>query len=251
MTVMESAVKPPQQGVALIRNVALVHEAITNTQTRHELLPGITVFYGPSGYGKTLAANFMAVRLRAFYVQVKSTWTKKHFLQVLLREMSIVPATTVADMVDQAASELAKSGRPLIVDEFDFMVTDTKVELIRDIYESSQGTVLLIGEELLPKKLERWERFHGRVLSWIPAMPVDLVDVQRLVPIYSRANIDDDLLEELIKAVRGSCRRVCNNIARLDAIAAEKGIQRLDRDTFQRLRLSFITGESPSPRTYK
>lgn len=239
-------------GIAQIRNVQVCYEAIARTQKRHEYLPGLSVFYGPSGYGKSMAANHMAVRCRAFYLQAKSTWTKKHFLEMLLREMSLAPAATVSRMVDQAAAELAKSGRPLIVDEFDHMVTDAKVELVRDIYESSQGTVLLIGEEMLPKKLERWERFHGRVLHWMPAMPTDLQDARLLVPVYSpRVAVGDDVLEALIQAVRGSTRRVANNLQVVQQKCLEAGLPSVDLGAWKKLQPGgFITGESPKPRVY-
>jgi hypothetical protein len=71
-------------------------------------------------------------------------------------------------MMELATSELAKSGRPLIIDEFDHLMKGDKVELIRDLYEGSQGTFLIIGEEMLARKLEKWERFHGRILNWVP-----------------------------------------------------------------------------------
>nr|WP_249123784.1 ATP-binding protein [Pseudomonas aeruginosa] len=71
-------------------------------------------------------------------------------------------------MADQIAEELAASGRPLIIDEMDHLVAAGQVELIRDLYESSQASILLIGEEMLPTKLKKYERFHGRVLSWVP-----------------------------------------------------------------------------------
>lgn len=252
MTIQPDSVNAPAQGgIAQIRNVQVCFEAIARTQKRHEYLPGLSVFYGPSGYGKSLAANHMAVRCRAYYLQAKSTWSKKHFLEMLLREMSLAPASTIPRMVDQASAELAKSGRPLIVDEFDYMVTDAKVELVRDIYESSQGTVLLIGEEQLPKKLERWERFHGRVLHWMPALPTDLDDARLLVPVYSpRVKVSDDLLEALIQAVRGSTRRVANNLQVVQQKCLEAGTPSIDLASWRKLQpAGFITGESPKPRT--
>ncbi len=250
MTAMEKPVNSAG-GIAQIRNVMLCYDAITRTQDRHALLPGLAVFYGRSGEGKTLAATHMALKLRAYYLQVKSTWTKKDFMEALLLEMSIKPASTTSAMAKQAATELARSNRPLIVDEFDYMVTDGKLELVRDLYESSQGTILLVGEEGLPSKLEKWERFHGRVLNWVPAMPVDLGDAKCLMAVYSPAVVwSDELLQELVIAVRGSCRRACNNLQLLSQQALESNVRQLDAGSFKRLGLQFVTGESPKPRKY-
>jgi hypothetical protein len=42
----------------------------------------------------------------------------------------------------------------------------------------------LVGEELLPRKLEAWERFHSRVSAWAPAQRVSHADAEKLAPIY-------------------------------------------------------------------
>jgi hypothetical protein len=241
-------------GIAQIANVAQCYQAITRTQERHAMLPGITVFYGPSGFGKSVASCYVANKLRAYYVQAKSTDTKKSFLGAILREMSIAPASTVTAMADQAAAELAKSRRPLIIDEFDHLISGTgrQVELVRDLFEGSQGTILCVGEELLPKKLEKWERFHGRVLNWVPALPATLADAALLRPIYSpNVGVSEEVLEQLVACVRGSTRRIATNLEMLHELAMEQGWTSLDvKQLRSLLPAGFVTGESPKPRSF-
>ena len=117
----------PQGGIAQIANVAQCYQAITRTEKRHALAAGIAAFYGPSGLGKSIAALYVANKTGAYYVQAKSVYTRKAFLQAILREMAIVAAPTLSEMLDQVAGELAKSGKPLIIDEFDFLVTYGKL----------------------------------------------------------------------------------------------------------------------------
>ena len=122
-------------GIAQVTNVAVLHDAIARTTDRHHNLPGICVFYAPSGFGKSVAASFVATHTRAYYVQASSIDTKKSFLEKVLREMNIAPVGTATGMLQLIADELAKSGKPLIVDEFDHLATASgKVEMIRDIY---------------------------------------------------------------------------------------------------------------------
>lgn len=239
-------------GIANIRNIAQCYEAVNRTLQRNQLLPGISAFYGPSGFGKSTAANYVATKTNAFYVQVKSTYTKKAFAQALLREMSIPMPNTMPEMIELASAELAKSGRPLIIDEFDHLVHSSKVEMIRDLYESSQGTFLIIGEELLPRKLEKWERFHGRVLNWVPALPSDLNDVMELSRIYAPSiEITQDVLEQLVSVVRGSTRRVSTNLEMLHENALEFGVKRVSSKELNLiLPHGFVTGESPKPRSF-
>lgn len=239
-------------GVAQVTNVAVCYEAIERVQSRHPSLPGIAVFYGRSGDGKSVAAGYIANRTNAYYVQATSIGTKKSFLESVLREMTIPAATTANDMLGQIAEELAKSGRPLIIDEFDHLAVGNKIEMVRDIYESSQGTILIIGEEMLPKKLERWERFHGRVHSWVPAQAANAADAALLAAIYaSKVSIESEVLEQLVGAVRGSTRRTCTNLEMLGQRALECGMRQVGMaDIEQLLPHGFITGQSPKPRSF-
>jgi len=210
---------------ANIHNLELVRVAAERLASRNAQLPGIACLYAPAGVGKTTAALAVANENRSYFVQMRSAWGRKALLEKILVEMSIKPENTIPKMLDQICGQLAASNRMLIVDEFDYCCrNDSMVELIRDIYEGSQATLLIIGEEMLPQKLKRWERFHSRVLSWIPAQPVSLADAQALSPIYCPdATIADDMLAHLVKLSAGSVRRVCVNLSNVGEVAAIEG----------------------------
>lgn len=199
---------------AQIQNLDLVRVAVDRLARRKAGIPGFAVMYGPAGYGKSTALLAVANETRAYYVQMRSAWSRKTLLEKILVEMGTKASGTVSQMLDTICAQLAASNRPLMVDEFDFALrSDSMVELMRDIYEGSQSTIILAGEELLPQKLKRWERFHSRVATWIPAQPVSLKDARALVPIYATVKIEDDLLEMLVKRAAGSVRRLCVNLA--------------------------------------
>lgn len=237
-------------GLAQIANLGLCDIALERALSRTASLPGLVCFYGPSGYGKSMSAAWVANGRRAYYVQARSVWSKKHTLRAILTEMGIKVAAsaTVPAMADMVAEELASSGRPLIVDEMDHLVASNAVELVRDIYEASQAAILLIGEEMLPTKLKKYERFHGRVLAWVPAQPVGLEDARLLVPIYSpQVGIAEDLLEHLVTLADGSVRRVAVNLELIRDSALTLGLDRIDKATWGKREL--YTGEAPKRRT--
>lgn len=215
--------------IAPLQNVMLCSQAITRAMSRPEHLPGVVVLYGHSGWGKTFAATYSANKYRAHYVQCKSAWTRKAFLKAVLTEMGIAPAATIYEMVDQIAQELALSGRPLIIDEADFLVDRGFIEIVRDIYESSFGTILLIGEEQIPAKLKKWERFHNRVLEWVPAQPATLADAQTLTKIYApNVTIHSDLLERVVDMSRNVTRRICVNLNLINDTCKREGWDEVD-----------------------
>lgn len=185
-------------------------------------------FYGPSGYGKSFAAAYTANRYNAYHVQCKSGWTRGPLLKNLLKEMGIHPAKDISEMTDQVSEQLLLSGRPLIIDEFDHIVKKKCVELIRDIYEGSNAPILLIGEENLEHDLSEWERFHNRIMDWIPAQPASLDDVRLLRKLYCQdVQIGDDILNRLIDINAGCVRRIRINLHRVQKFAIDQGLNHI------------------------
>ena len=147
-----------------LTNVGLLSAAIERAHSRPLGLPGLVVMYGASGLGKSVGAAFAANLHRAYYVECRDTWSKKAFLQAILREMSIAPAQTLSQMVDQVAEQLSRSGRPLLIDDVQYLLEKAVANVLTDIYNASQGTIVLIGEERVPSSLAKLERLHNRVL---------------------------------------------------------------------------------------
>lgn len=234
--------------VAPISNLDLVAVAAEKLLSRVDSLPGIGVMYGEAGRGKTIACSALANQTRGYYVQMRSAWNRKALLERILLEMGIKPAGTIPALLDQICEQLAASRRPLIIDEFDFCLrTDALVELVRDIYEGSQGTLLLIGEEQLPQKLKRWERFHSRVMAWIPALPVSMDDATKLAPIYCPGvEIANDLMARVVEMAHGSVRRVCVNLTRIHEEAMIKAESKMTLEKWGDTEL--YTGEAPKRR---
>lgn len=234
---------------AQIHNLDLVRTAVERLNGRANGLPGLACLYGPAGYAKTTSLLAAAHATRAYFVQMRSAWGRKALLEKILIEISIEPnyrpKGTIAQMLDEICEQLGKSGRPLMIDEFDYCAkNEALVELVRDIYEGSQGAIIIAGEEMLPQKLKRFERFHGRVLSWVPAQPVSLADAKLLGPIYAPGiRVADDLLGHLVKLSGGSVRRVCVNLNGIAEKAAVEGWEKVDMKTWADTPI--YTGEAP------
>lgn len=237
----------PGATTAPLQNVALCNRALERALHRPAHLPGLVAFYGPSGWGKSTAAAYCANRHRAYYVECKSSWTKKALLQAVLTEMGVVPMRTLYEMADQIAEQLVLSQRPLIIDEVDHIVTKKAVEVIRDIYEGSNAAILLIGEEQLPTKLREWERFHNRMLDWVGAQPCDIDDARALANLYCReVHIADDLLARIQEVSRGAARRICVNIENVRQAGLSLGHEHMDLAAWGDRAL--YSGEAPKRR---
>jgi DNA transposition AAA+ family ATPase len=217
---------------------------MSRAQARPIGLPGLVAMYGPSGYGKSAAAAFAANQHRCYYIECRDTWSKKAFLMAILREMSILPGRSLSEMVDQIAIQLSTSRRPLIVDDVQYLLERAAANVLTDIYNASEGTIVLIGEERVPSALQRLERLHNRVLEWVPAQPATLEDVRQLaVESYPKLQFSDDLLEELVRATRGCLRRIAVNLYKVHSEASAMMLDRVDMAAWGTR--SLFTGEAP------
>ena len=242
---MEQTTDVNNAQTAQLRNVIALLTGVERAENRPAHLPGLVCFYGPSGWGKSYAAAYVANVKNAYYVELKSTWTVKYLLQAICREMSISYSNsdTLAVLGEMVTEQLILSGRALIIDEFDYLVDRNKVDVVRDLFEGSAAPVILIGEEQLPNKLKRWERTHGRILDFIPAQPASFDDAQALRDLYcKKVKIADDLLEEVCKSARGSVRRICVNLERIQQTAITMAMREIGLSDWNE---PFFTGDAP------
>lgn len=237
--------------IAPLTNVSLFAELMERIMNRSAHLPGLGTFHGFSGYGKTFSAAYAANTYRALHVEVGASWTVKKFCQSVLRELGFVAskaqrdprsphaadvmAKTIPDMVEQIIEALAIEERPLIIDEFDHVTNwgERSVNIVREILDKSLGTIILIGEEALPAKLQAWERVHNRVLDWVPAQPATEHDTQILCQLYcDGVQVAPDLAQHITELAEGRVRRICVNLDRVREWAQANGQQTVDMQTW-------------------
>lgn len=239
----------PAPTLAMLTNVSLFAELMERVMGRHRELPGMACFYGPSGFGKTKAAIFAANRWRAHYLEVGSTWTQAKFCHSLAIELGLPEKGTIGDLVERIIVALKTSRRPLIIDEFDHVVTRKYCDLVREIHDQTQAAFVLLGEELLAHKLTAFERVHNRVMYWQPAQPCDRADARRLTPIFiPGVEIGDDLLDRIVAASGGRPRRVAVNLDLVRETAVLEGWTRIDATAWGERPL--FKGEPPARRVF-
>ena len=215
---------------APLKNVSLAAKAVERALTRSPNLPGIVALCGPSGWGKSMAASYCANRFEGVYVECRSQFRAKSFCEAVLKEMGIRPERTIMDMMNQVAEQLDLSQRPLIIDEGDHLVDRSLIELVRDLHEMSRTTMLLVGEENFPRKVQaRSERFYNRVLVWVLAQACSREDARSLAEFYcAGVEVAGDLLDRVREASKGVVRTVCVNLDEIRAHCQEAGLKKID-----------------------
>lgn len=236
------------KNVAPLRNVMLLGSLIRKVQGRGEGMPGMACFHGFSGYGKSQAALYNTQATGACWVEVKSVWTRKTLVEKICIGLGIPAGRTVADSVEKIGEELAKSDRPLLIDEAHILCTHSMMRLIHDLYESSHGaSIILIGEETLPQSLAQWERIHNRMLDWVAAQPADLREVGILASLKCPGlTIREDVLEKVLVESQAVARRIVSNLNEVKDYARVEGRSEIVAEDIPHIR--WQSGQAPSPR---
>lgn len=236
------------KGFAPLANVARLMALIDQCQTRDYGLAGMGCFYGRTGRGKTQGAiRASNSRMNVCHIEAVPLGGVKKLLEMIVQELGLKPARLSSDLFDQAAQELAVSGRPLIIDEADLVLNDTKIETIRHLHDKSGVAVILMGEERLPQKLQQWERVHRRILNWVEAEPATLEDVTHLAAVYAHGvEIAPDLKAAILSAAKASQGYIANNLANIRSFAAVRGLGRVSLADWGDG--TFHTGEPPGRR---
>lgn len=219
-------------GHAQLTNMGLALQTLVDCMEAGEDSPRLGIFYGWSGFGKTVAAAYSAAKTGAGYIEAKSIWTQRSLLEAIAEELGIVkPERTAPRLLRQITEELNRAPRPLIIDEMDYLVKKQSVDIIRDIHDATPIAILMIGEESLPGKLKEWERFDNRILVATPAMPASRDDALKLRDHYCRqVRVADDLVLYFAERCRWVTRRIVVNLQGAQREAAQAGDERIDRD---------------------
>lgn len=251
MNVFQPDFNPPPVStgsVAPLKNVALCMDVASQIVNRPPGVDGLGMFYGPSGYGKSRASQFVQNKTGAIYLEVFEFWTRKVFVQSLLLELGVDrPTGTIASMMLDALRRLQdEPNRLLIIDEADKIVDKGFIELVRDIYKGAKIPVLLVGEEALPQKLARYERCENRVTAYGMANPCDVDDARVLATLYHPGlTVEDELLAHVVKQTRGVASRIVTTLAQIAESAKTQRLTSIGPESYGG---PVFTGKPPSRR---
>jgi len=230
--------------ISPIGNIGLVHVVMDTLMQRTPGLPGIGAFYGRSGLGKSFCAAYAnhPQGFNGVYVSCRSFETKKSLAEQICKAIGITPKGNIPAIVDAVVEVLSISERPLIVDEVDYIVDSRTLELIRDLHDASGAAILLIGEEHLPAKLKRHERFDNRVLVWQPAASCNESDFAMLAKQYAPSiTIAPELKKRVLAETSGVTRRIVVNIENIKRWCDRKGTTQAPADCD----VDLYTGRAP------
>lgn len=226
--------------VAGVKNISLLSDASDSLISRAPGVPGIGAIWAPAGAGKTTGVAWLAGKTNAVYVRALASWTPSSMLGDILRELDEGPRARCADAVRQIVDKLRASGRPLFVDECDYVVKRTAlVETLRDIHDLSTVPLLLVGTDDFMRAVKLRQQLSGRVAHWVHFQPADLADARVLADAVCEVEVAGDLLERLHECVHGSMRGLTTGLVLIEKFGKRTGKTRVTLKDYGNRALNF------------
>jgi len=230
---------------APLANLSIVARAIERAQKRSANLPGVVVVHARYGSGKSMALSYCHNEFEGFYLECQSHFSRKTFVQMVLKEMDIKPARTVGEMMEQVAEQLDKSTRPLILDDVHRITNKNVLGLVLDLHQSARTTIVLAGDDRFPETLRAYdEQLYSRVLVWQPVPLTSADDARKLAAFYvPGVHVDDDLLAHFREKTRNNARLICINLDHVRDYCQRQNVRKIDLDAWGKREI--YTGDAP------
>ena len=202
-----------------IRKFLLAMQALSERGVGGE---GMGLLWGEPGEGKSTTIAYVVNSRGGVFLRARVTWTVTSMLQALMRELDLEPSHRRDPMIERAIEELMRHGRPIIVDEADYLFRQTDMlDALRDIYDSAGVPVVLVGMGDIARRIrtnERFSRFRRRITQWVEFAGLTMEDARRVADELCEVHVSDDLLARLHEETRGNIGRVVIGLERIERL---------------------------------
>jgi hypothetical protein len=249
----EAAPRREMANVASLRNVQNLLVLVERLRHRPFGTPGMACFFGYSGFGKTTAAIFArnAHFGRGHQSEVCHTKmaSRGGAREMMLRISAALEVGNqhwnTSRLCDAVTEHLRKTQRVLIVDEADYVMTNTMVNMLREIHDDSDAPIILMGEQRLPLAIAGFPQTHRRMLAWEEALEVLPEELPLLGRIYCpEVEIAADLRAALVEHCAANAGYLTLNLIYMHEFAAKQALRRLTLEEWPAAR--FFTGNPPA-----
>lgn len=214
-----------------VGNVLRATEACRALLARAAGMPGMGLVYGQSGLGKTTAVAWLATRENGVYVRARATSTPTSLLDTIGKELNLALKQRVDLKVDAIVEKLAITGRPLFIDEADYVVgkdgENRLANTVRDLHDLATVPVVLIGMAGIDRRIALSPQLAGRMAQWVEFKHCTDADAQKLADELCEVAVAGDLVRALSERAGGSVRNVTVGLAKIEQQARKRGLAQI------------------------
>jgi len=199
-------------------NVNKFIAAMDRLHQRSYGIPGMALVYGSPGLGRTHTVLWWYSQNNGIYVPAKRYMSPRWLLHEIVSELGASPSRQVADLFLQCKDLLMENPRTIIIDEIDYLIPDAKVEVLRDIHDTIGTPIVMVGMEMVDKKLMRLKHLFDRISEVVKFSDLTEQDIKMIIDQMCEVKLSADAIQ-FISSLTNRFRRLVVWIYRAEAIA--------------------------------
>ena len=222
--------------IAPVKNIARFSDAMEAVTIHGHRDERMVLIHGATGVGKSTALAFFMNQFNAIYVESSPAWSISSMLRSIVLASGHAPRRYAAEMEQQIVDEMGGEGRPLFIDEMDYLFLPGQqtslrmLEALHSIHDKSRMPVVMVGMDQIDRKLKLREQIARRIDQWVPFGDLDRDDVRVVADALSDVHVEDDLLDAIFAATQGRMGRIRLALAQVERMAKSKKLDRIGRE---------------------
>jgi DNA transposition AAA+ family ATPase len=164
----------------------------------------------------------------AVFVRASAVTNVSSLLDDICFEIGIESHHVNATKLRMITEALRNKPRPLFIDEADYCVQNGRMlEVLRDIHDTANVPVMLIGMEGIGHKLVRHPQFARRISQMLEFKPCDLADTVLTAKQLCEIELEAALVERMHQQTKGSIGHIVIALSQFEELARDNGWKRL------------------------
>lgn len=181
------------------KNVKRFISLIDNLRNATPNVSKMALVYGDYGLGKSQTIMWWVTNNDAIYIRCNHKISSRWLLSEIVKELDEVPCYTSQKLFEQIEQKLRYNQKVIVVDEIDFLFTNTHtIETLRDIHDKLGVPILLVGMSLSDKKIQKYGHINDRIFAKLKFEPFDKSDFQEIITTLSEIPFDKSAISFLI-----------------------------------------------------
>lgn len=217
------------------KNVKRFVSLMDNLQKAPANVPKMALVYGDYGLGKSQAIMWWVTNNDAIYVRCNHKISSKWLLTEIVKELDEEPCYYLQKLFEQIESKLKYNPKVIVVDEIDFLFTNTHtIETLRDIHDKLGIPILLVGMALADKKLQKYGHINDRIFSKLKFEKISKEEIKEIIETISEVSFSHDAIKHLVNR-NLQFRQIVKIISKAENLAATNKITQIEEDLVKEL----------------
>ena len=208
---------------------------VENLINKPKNIPKMGLIYGEQGLGKSQTALWLACKYDAIYLRATNLMTGRWLLEEIAKELDEIPRYLTSDNFNLIVQKLKQIPQIIIVDEIDYLMNNLKtIEILRDIHDETDCSIIFVEMGLAHKKLERYKHLFDRFSEIVKFETFGVNDIAQIINQLAEIKFTADSIEYIHK--KYNCfRQIVQLINKMETFAKDNNLTEITKEIMEQI----------------